>query len=553
MGITLPNPNNIQRQTPRSTAGTFLNAPPVDNSLGIAVSDIGNDAYKYAVQEKARMDQVAVDDAKNQYLTKVLDLENEYTQIRGKNAVDQDIVGDYTKKLKTISESIGSKLKDNTQKRLWAGYSDSDNIRFKAKVMEHKLAESDRYASETYQATNATRIQVAQSNWGDNKLVDQSASDIVNNIAKEKLRAGWDDTRTELEMMNALGPLWAGVTSGYINAKQYGVAKQLLEKHRDVIGINNYNNLQKAISSNETLDLSQQKADEIMLTVKGETEQLKAARKYTGQLRDDIITRVKVQQTEQRQAQNQEAQILKEQHDQEDQQIGDYFASKEYSKALNMVVNSKLLSGDEKRIWSDAIDTKSKNPNNQTAPLVYSDLLDQIDENPDKNAVKNQIIKNAGNLSDADYKGLLEKLRTKTNSLESKAETDGKNYIKSMIIPKRGSMSAYLSTPNEETDYYNAMQTFDTQIKKERESGTPPTPERINQLAQEISQKYSKSMQQRQEDYLKYMQEQYTKKPDEVPLANSMTDEQIKSLLKEKGFEYSDEAIKIFRKNNSIQ
>jgi hypothetical protein len=249
----LPNSDNIQRKTPRaSTSIPMLNYQAVDDSLGRAVQDIGD----FAFNEKNRLDSIAVDDAKNQYLQKSLDLQNEYVQIKGKNAVNQDIVKDYTKKLNTFSESLSSNLKNKSQKNAWGRYYGTAKISFISGVMNHKLTESDAYASDVYKNTNSTRIQVAQSNWGDTETVDQSASDITNNIIKEKLRAGWSDERTEVELTDNLGSLWAGVATQYINAKQYGAARKLIDKHQEVIGVNNIAKLNNAIDSGEKVDLS---------------------------------------------------------------------------------------------------------------------------------------------------------------------------------------------------------------------------------------------------------------------------------------------------------
>ena len=302
----LPDPSLISRgaPTPAGPAGALstglVRAPGADTSIGDALTGIGDEAFKFAQREKKRMDDVVVDDAKNRYLQKALELEGEYGQIKGKNAVDQDIVADYTGKLDAVAQEIAPSFKNDSQRRAWDTYYGKSKVQFGAGIMKHKLNESDTYATETYKATNATRIQNAHSNWANGGVVNNSAADIVKNIAKEKMRAGWDDERTEAEMMATLGPLWSGVAAQYINAKQYDMAKKVLDQNKEVIGVEKYTSYHKSIEASQVIDLSQEKAADILGTVKGDEAQRKAAREIKGALGDATLQRVKIFQNEQR-------------------------------------------------------------------------------------------------------------------------------------------------------------------------------------------------------------------------------------------------------------
>ena len=302
----LPDPSMISRKTPTPGGGagylqaTHVSTPEADTSIGNALFNIGAEAHKFAMAEKARMDEVAVDDAKNQYIQHALEIESEYGQIKGKAAVDQDIVKDYTTKLDGVNEKITAGFKNESQRRAWESYYKQSKARFTAGVMKHKLTESDTYATETYKSTNITRVQNAHSNWSDAGVVNNSAADIVANIAKEKKRAGWGDERTEVELRSALGPLWSGVAAQYINAKQYKMAKKILDQHQDVIGVDKYTSYHKSIQASETVDLSQEKAAHILETINSPVEQRKAAREIGGTLGDETLKRIKTFQNEER-------------------------------------------------------------------------------------------------------------------------------------------------------------------------------------------------------------------------------------------------------------
>lgn len=299
--MKLPDPSLINRRTPTpgGQAGylrpTHIGTPGADTSIGDVLQGISDEAYKFAMAEKARMDDVAVDDAKNQYLQQILDIEGEYSEIKGKAAVDQDIVTDYTTKLDGVSEKLSSGFKNDSQRRAWDSYYGKAKVQFTAGVMRHKLNESDQYSTDTYKATNITRIQNAHSNWADAGVVNNCASDIVKNIAKEKERLGWGDERTEVELKTALGPLWSGVAAKYINAKQYKMAKKILDQHQDVIGVDKYTSYHKSIEARETIDLSQEHADRINSKPNSLESKLKEARDtLSGDLEDATVDRLKI-------------------------------------------------------------------------------------------------------------------------------------------------------------------------------------------------------------------------------------------------------------------
>lgn len=305
MGTKLPNPNLINRKTPTPGGPSgYLRAdkigtPSADTSIGDALMRISEDAHKFAMVEKARMDDVAIDDAKNQYLQQTLDIENEYNQIKGKSAVDQDIVKDYTTKLDGVSEKISSGFKNDSQRRAWDSYYGKAKVQFTAGVMRHKLNESDTYAAETYKSTNILRVHHAISNWSDTRAVNSGASDIVKNIAKEKIRAGWGKDRTEVELRNNLGPMWGGIITRYTNAKQYKMARDLLNQHEDILG-DRYGDLYNSIENKEIIDLSQEKFANIIKTVDGDDARRKAARDIGGILGDATLDRIKTFQNEER-------------------------------------------------------------------------------------------------------------------------------------------------------------------------------------------------------------------------------------------------------------
>lgn len=403
--------------------------------------NIGDEAYKFAMQEKARLDDVALDDAKNQYIQEALNIENEYTQIKGKAAVDQDIVKDYTTKLDGMNEKLSAGFKNDSQRRAWESYYKQAKTRFTANVMKHKLTESDQYAAETYKSTNITRTQNAHSNWADAGTVNSMASDIVKNVAKEKQRAGWGEERTEVELKSALGPLWSGVAAQYINAKQYKMAKKILDQHQEVIGVDKYTSYHKSIEASEAIDLSQEKAARILETVKGDSEQRKAAREIGGVLGDKTLERVKTFQNEQR-IQRQEDKRVQSENDLK--WVSDFGVEALGNETLTVEqVKQAGLSDENEALWMTKVFNQGaeKNKDNIAKDTndIYAYWIEEATINPERwkaEDVAKDINPNGGGLSGPQFNNIVNLLSSNKASAPKSgakvAAVRGKAQLKSM-------------------------------------------------------------------------------------------------------------------------
>lgn len=458
----LPNPELVKRKAPSpgGPAGFIqadnVRAPGADTAIGDALTNMGEEAYKYVMVEKARMDDVAVDDAKNQYLQEVLNLETEYGQIKGKAAVDQDIAKDYTAKLDSVSERITSGFKNDDQRRAWDSYYGKSKPRFSAGVIRHKLNESDQYASDTYKSTNIMRVQNAHSNWADAGAVNSSANDIVKNIAKEKLRAGWGEERTEVELKANLGPLWSGVAAQYINAKQYDMAKKILDQHQDAIGVDKYTSYHKSIDASETIDISQEKAANILGTVQGDAAQRKAAREIGGALGDETLKRVKTFQVETRM---QKEADKRAQSENDIKWVSEFGVESLNNGTLTIEgIESAGLSPENEALWKTKYYNQGEKKDKEAAAKntndKYADWLEKATLEPDKYTpedVAKDIDPNGGGLTGPQYTNVLSIMSTKKEpkTTAASAAVRGKAQLKSMY--NRGDFGK-IETGKDKTD-----------------------------------------------------------------------------------------------------
>ena len=189
-------------------------------------------------------------------------------------------------------------------------------------------------------------------------------------------------------------------------------------------------------------------------------------------------------------AKNKEA--VKAAHDAEERAVGDLYMKGDYSKAFAAVLNSNLLTGDEKKAWSDAIDTKTKTGEN-IDPIVQANEIVNIngmisrEEDPDK--IRAHVVRTP-NLKKEDKEQYLNKLEVKLSSDEREGRKVGYARIKDIIIPKRGILNPLTETPQETNNVRLAQDALDEWIDIQKKNKKYPTSTDIKAKADELGNMY---------------------------------------------------------------
>lgn len=152
----------------------------------------------------------------------------------------------------------------------------------------------------------------------------------------------------------------------------------------------------------------------------------------------------------------------------------------------------------------------------KTDPEVFARLLSLAHTSPDRPAVKSAILKNVNSLEEADVEKLLSVAESTYQAVENKRIAQGLEYIKNTVIPKRGLMEKFVSTPEEEEDLKKALFDFDSRISTMRSAGKELTMEDIDKAAQDTSQAYRKTIWERTQRMTEYMKTQM-KAPKKTP------------------------------------
>jgi hypothetical protein len=193
----------------------------------------------------------------------------------------------------------------------------------------------------------------------------------------------------------------------------------------------------------------------------------------------------------------------------------------------------------------------------KTDKATYSQLLSLAWSHPDKEYVRRKVLENVHRLEDPDFERLLQTNESKADARLRESINIGKNLIERTVIPKRGLMASYLSTPKEEEDLANALTAFNDAIVNAKIKNPNIQSDEIKKIADQISKDYSKSLSERISDFTKYTTEQFKKDVQktigEKPKVPKMTDEQISDWLLSNGYLVTDENIRIFKEDNGMK
>lgn len=457
----LPNPEVIARKAPRSggiygqLSGTMVPDVGPDTAIADAVTRIGDEGHQYAMKEKARLDQVAFDDAKNQYMEESLELKKEVNEIKGKDAVGRDIDKDYTAKIDALSEKLSSGLKNDTQRNAWSGYFGPAKTKFRASVMQHKINESDNWSQEVSDASISNNQDMAIANAHNDMEISRAVFATKEAVARELVRTGNDqDAEISTYKMNeALSPLYFGVIKERITAGQYDRANELLEDKdiKEMLGKNH--SILTGLMKTEKLDVKvQDNRDEIM-----DNESLSSWEKKFDFARDNYKGDEETQTLDALKRLKNEENVLRSEEDRKQTEHDSDWAAKNIDLLENKqmtipMIDDSGLSDDNKFLWKkkvyaqDEAFSKNVSAAQKTAYAdgsknTYADLSIKIALNPENYTV-DDIAKfvnpNKGGLTATQFRTLKddlkkakdEKLGLGTTSV--KQESRGATLLKTM-------------------------------------------------------------------------------------------------------------------------
>lgn len=190
-------------------------------------------------------------------------------------------------------------------------------------------------------------------------------------------------------------------------------------------------------------------------------------------------------------------------HDEEEQKIGDIFLKGNYKDAYLLVQSSKLLSGDEKKTWGNAIDAKTKekakkaDPRIEIAEIVFTNNM--MATGVDPNVIRKSII--MGDSGEVVKKQQLAKLETKVSQEIQDGRTHAYQDIVHIVFPpaKGLSMENLIQTPQQTMAIMKAQTGLDDWINSQIKAGKYPTKNEIRKQGWSLAISYTPSFKEKME------------------------------------------------------
>lgn len=178
-------------------------------------------AVHYAIQAKEQSDTLGAEAAFNTYREKQLGFRQEMLNLRGADAANRDLPGEYGAKMDAVGNTLANGLANDYQKTLFANRALGAKLQLQEEAVSHQAQQTNVYAKQTLDGT----LDV------ESRLVSAGApiqTSLVRNYAaidREAQRSGWSEASVMSEKMKVADRLWSSKIEGMIPSDPLGAKK----------------------------------------------------------------------------------------------------------------------------------------------------------------------------------------------------------------------------------------------------------------------------------------------------------------------------------------
>lgn len=238
-----------ERPVPRTSLGRTSYQPTSgkEGAVGQALVGAGNVLQQISAdieRENLRADTLRAEDAFNQLRAKQMELtrgEDGFTNKRGGDAVNTDIVGEYGKRFDAATNEIAGTLTNDRQKALLRKRADIAGLEYRQDMLGHVTREKDSYAKQTFQGIIDTETSNAIERYQDPNGTALSLERINAAITAEAQRTG------------AAPELVQSMRRDTSSKVLRGIIERHLANDDDLSATAQYENIKGALNSEDTI------------------------------------------------------------------------------------------------------------------------------------------------------------------------------------------------------------------------------------------------------------------------------------------------------------
>jgi hypothetical protein len=261
----LPSADDLAGSRPsiRVAGGVTAARPSIDiPKLGgeaVGVAAVGEALAKTSVhfadvakKQQEHEDTLRVEDAFNSLRESQLDLtlgqENGFTQLRGGDAANRDVLKDWTTRFDDQTKKLADGLGDDAQRERFRQRSAVARASFEGDILRHVDQQKKVYAENVYKGTIDLETRSAMANWSDPAAIGLSLTRIDNAVMQEAQRNGWSPEATAATRMHAVSALHSSVIGQALEAGDTDYAQRYYDETKTSIDPSQVKAIGRAVS-----------------------------------------------------------------------------------------------------------------------------------------------------------------------------------------------------------------------------------------------------------------------------------------------------------------
>ncbi|MEX2125494.1 MAG: hypothetical protein WD795_16495 [Woeseia sp.] len=264
-------------------------------SVGAGLQAVGDATAAFAIRQQNQRNVEQTMLAETTLKDSYRDFETAAVERRGTNA--WGVVGDAEKWFQQNVAEIESKLENDEQRGIFK--MTASDLRKTSLDSFAKFESRERQVSveQSTKASIAGSIDLAARHAGEPEAVAAARTDVLKRLQMLSVSNGWTPERMQTETSDTLAGMHRQVLEQLADSDPEGARAYFDANQADIAGTA-LDDLGRLVSTAEGRGRAQTATDEIMLQGLTQKDALAKARSYTGQERDDVVSRVKVRYNE---------------------------------------------------------------------------------------------------------------------------------------------------------------------------------------------------------------------------------------------------------------
>jgi hypothetical protein len=205
----------------------------------LRIQQAGDEFYRMVKQEEDRVDTIRAEEAFNKLRERQLDLtageENGFVQRKGKDAVTQPLLKDYSARFEEAAREIEQGLTTDRQRQLYRSRASVSSLQFKEGLLRHINQEGDVYAKQVYDGAMTVELRHVTARWQDPSEVGMTLERINGLINAEADRSKWSPEFKEAERLKRQSAVHSTVIQQALATDNYVFAEQWYKANKDDI------------------------------------------------------------------------------------------------------------------------------------------------------------------------------------------------------------------------------------------------------------------------------------------------------------------------------